>query len=86
MADVCAKSNEATDDVDDAKHSGRLVVVCLFDVDLLLGGLDDVDHLVGGSRCLCYTLLLHFELSLFAGSLCEIWCCTNLSVLSKQCV
>ena len=47
---------EATDDVDDAKHSGRLHLVLVFEVGLVLA---DVDHLVGSIGLVL--LLLHFE-------------------------
>jgi len=69
-SDVRAKSDEAADDVDNAKRCRCLDVVRIFDVDLLLGRLDDVDHLVGGVWCICLALLLiHFEVSLFVNAL-----------------
>ena len=65
-SDVRAQGNEAADDVDDPKYSGSFDVVRIFDVHLLLGSLDDADHLVGGV-CLT-TLLLHFEVSSLEGT------------------
>jgi len=47
VCDLDTEGNQAKDDVDDAKHCCRLDVVRIFDVHLLLGSLDDVDHLVG---------------------------------------
>ena len=73
-SDVGGEGDEAADDVDDAKGSGRLDVVHILDVHLVLRCLDDVDHLVWGVRCICSTLLIHFEVSLFAGTLCQICC------------
>ena len=59
-SNVRAKGDESADDVDDAEHSCCLDFVGIFDVHLLFGSLDDVDHLVGGVLLI---LLLHYEVS-----------------------
>ena len=55
-SDACAKGDEATHDVDDAKRCCCLDIVRLLQLNLLLGPLHNDDHLVDGARV---TLLIH---------------------------